>query len=60
MIEVAKRYETKNTSITVDEHISTANVLPITPVSNHPRKAPARCQEATLKPPGELCFQYNK
>eukprot|EP00795_Rhopilema_esculentum_P014919 gene14919-6057_t len=35
----------------VDEPISTANALPVTPVSAYPRKAPAHRQEATPKPP---------
>ena len=60
LIEAAKRYETKTTSIAVDEPISTANALPVTPVSAYPRKAPAHRQEATPNPPGELCLQYNK
>ena len=60
LIEAAKRYETKTTSIAVDEPISTANSLPVTPVSAYPRKAPAHRQEATPNPPGELCLHYNK
>eukprot|EP00795_Rhopilema_esculentum_P001065 gene1065-15396_t len=50
LIEAAKRYETKTTSIAVDEPISTANALPVTPVPAYPRKAPAHSQEATPKP----------